>query len=103
MVVFFATLCKNINHFPIPNGDVFQYIYDGRQYTNFKLPSNITTTPPPRFPPYKAVGHFDRREKSHSQNDVHHYDYPIGSQRGPGTEGPSGVSFLGPRDLRACL
>lgn len=49
MVVFFVTLCKNINHFPIPNGDVFQYIYDGRQYINFKLPSNIH---PPPFVPF---------------------------------------------------
>lgn len=49
MTLFFLNLCKNINHFPIPNGDVFQYIYDGRQYVNFKLPSNIH---PPPFAPF---------------------------------------------------
>lgn len=48
MVSFFVSLYKNINHFPIPNGDVFQYIGDGRQYIKFKLPSNIH--PPPFFP-----------------------------------------------------
>lgn len=49
MVGFFITLCKNINHFPVPNGDVFQYMYDGYQYVNFKLPSNIH---PPPFVPF---------------------------------------------------
>jgi len=49
MVSFLITLYKNINHFPIPNGDVFQYIYDGRQYINFKLPSSIH---PPPFVPF---------------------------------------------------
>lgn len=49
MVSFFINLYKNINHFPIPNGDVFQYMDDGRKYINFKLPSNIH---PPPFAPF---------------------------------------------------
>lgn len=49
MTLFFLNLCKNINHFPIPNGDVFQYMDDGRKYVNFKLPSNIH---PPPFAPF---------------------------------------------------
>ena len=49
MVGFFITLCKNINHFPIPNSDVFQYINDGQQYIKLKLPSSIH---PPPFVPF---------------------------------------------------
>jgi hypothetical protein len=45
---FFVSLYKNKDYFPLPNGDVFQYIDDGHQYINFKLPSNIH--PPPFFP-----------------------------------------------------
>jgi hypothetical protein len=48
ITVFFIYLYKNINHYPLPNGDVFQYIFDGRQYINFKLPKNIH--PAPAYP-----------------------------------------------------
>lgn len=48
LVSFFMYLVKNQNHFSIPNGDLFQYIGDGYQYLNFKLPESIH---PPPFAP----------------------------------------------------
>lgn len=48
VLVFFGGLVKNINYVKFPNSDFFQYIDDGYQYLNFKLPDSIH---PPPFAP----------------------------------------------------
>ena len=45
---FLIGLSLNINYVKFPNSDFFQYINDGAQYLNFKLPSSIH---PPPFAP----------------------------------------------------
>lgn len=48
ILIFFFGLLKNINYVKLPNSDFFQYIDDGHQYLNFKLPGSIH---PPPFSP----------------------------------------------------
>lgn len=48
ILVFSIGLFKNINYIKFPNSDFFQYIDDGRQYLQFKLPHSIH---PPPFAP----------------------------------------------------
>lgn len=38
-------LWNNRTYFSVPDPDIFQYIYDGRQYAHLKLPNNIQTPP----------------------------------------------------------
>ena len=38
-------LWTNKNYFAVPNPDIFQYIDDGKQYLQLKLPTNIQTPP----------------------------------------------------------
>lgn len=48
ILFFFIVLFKNIDYVKFPNSDFFQYVDDGYQYLNFKLPDSIY---PPPFAP----------------------------------------------------
>jgi hypothetical protein len=45
LVTLTVFLFINIDFYPIPNPDVFQYIQDGKQYISFQLPQNIQAPP----------------------------------------------------------
>ena len=44
-LIYFIILFLNIDFLKVPNGDIYQYISDAKQYSNFRLPSLIQLQP----------------------------------------------------------